>query len=88
MSYQISNTANSFQVGIPVVTPSIHQRLIPDHITELDEEPSCLDSRSLSELATIQGVEALPDVRVLFGTWPGDDDDDFEASIRALRVRS
>lgn len=43
------------------------------------------ESPSLDELALSQNVQPLSNVRVLFGTWPGDDEDGFEASIDNLR---
>jgi len=45
-------------------------------------------SPTIEELAQAQGVEPMTDVSSLFGTWPGDLDDDFEDSIRALRDQS
>jgi hypothetical protein len=43
------------------------------------------ESPSLEDLAQAQDVKPLSDVRVLFGTWPGDTDDGFEDSIDELR---
>jgi hypothetical protein len=43
------------------------------------------DSPSLDELAQEQDVLPLPDVRVLFGTWPGEKEDGFEEMIDELR---
>lgn len=43
------------------------------------------ESPSLDELAFTQNVQPLANVRVLFGTWPGEDNDGFEASIDDLR---
>lgn len=43
------------------------------------------DTPSLDELAITQNVEPLFSVHALVGTWPGDDDDGFEASIDDLR---
>ena len=42
-------------------------------------------SPSIEDLANSQGVRPLGDVRVLFGTWPGTEDDGFEEAIRELR---
>ncbi len=42
-------------------------------------------SRTLEELAQSQGVRPLKDVREIFGTWPGEADDGFEAAIDELR---
>jgi hypothetical protein len=42
-------------------------------------------SPSLEELAVSQGVQPMPDVKKIFGTWPGTDDDGFEEDILALR---
>ena len=46
------------------------------------------ESPTLDELAQSQHVQPLADVRAIFGTWPGDSDDDFEASIYELRHQS
>lgn len=43
------------------------------------------ESPSLEELAVSQKVHQMADVRVMFGTWPGDEDDGFEAAIYELR---
>ena len=43
------------------------------------------ESPTLDELAQSQHVQPMADVRALFGTWPGEDDDGFEASIDELR---
>lgn len=40
---------------------------------------------TLDELAKAQGVRPMTDARVLFGTWPGDDDDRFEDMIQEHR---
>jgi hypothetical protein len=40
---------------------------------------------SLDTLAEIQGTQPVHDVSTLFGTWPGELDDGFEALIRDLR---
>jgi hypothetical protein len=45
-------------------------------------------SPTIEELAQAQSVEPLTDVTSLFGTWPGDADDGFEESVRALREES
>jgi len=45
-------------------------------------------SLTIEELAQAQSVEPLADVTCLFGTWPGDESDAFEDSIRALRDES
>jgi len=45
------------------------------------------ESPSLDELAVSQNVQPLRDIRALFGTWPGEDDDGFEAAIDDLRHR-
>lgn len=37
--------------------------------------------RTLSELAEAQGVGLVQEVRVFYGTWPGEPDDGFEALI-------
>lgn len=43
------------------------------------------ESPTLDELAESQHVQPLVDVRAIFGTWPGEENDGFEASIRDLR---
>lgn len=43
------------------------------------------ESPTLDELAAAQNVKPMMDVRTLFGTWPGEVDDDFEESIDELR---
>jgi hypothetical protein len=43
------------------------------------------ESPTLDELAQSQHVQPMADVRTLFGTWPGEDDDGFEALIHELR---
>ena len=42
-------------------------------------------SPTLEELAEAQRVTPIADVRILFGTWPGEPDDGFEALIDELR---
>jgi len=49
---------------------------------------ACGDKPSVSNLdglAEAQGVKPLKDIKKLFGTWPGDRDDGFEAAINDLR---
>ena len=43
------------------------------------------DSPTMEELARAQNVQPMTDVQALFGTWPGDEDDDFETAIDGLR---
>lgn len=42
-------------------------------------------SPTLDDLARVQNVRPMENVRSLFGTWPGDENDDFEAAIEELR---
>ena len=42
-------------------------------------------SPSLEELAEAQNVQPMANVRDLFGTWPGEKDDGFEAAVDQLR---
>ena len=42
-------------------------------------------SPNLEDLARSQDVQPMADVRAIFGTWPGEDDDGFEAAIDELR---
>lgn len=46
------------------------------------------ESPTLDELAVAQSVSPLSDVRALFGTWPGGDDDGFESAVDDLRHRA
>ena len=50
-----------------------------------EADDSFWDSPDLDELLRSQNVEPLSDVRELYGTWPGDERDDFEAEIDSLR---
>lgn len=43
------------------------------------------ESLTLEELAKLQNVGPIKDIRDLFGTWPGDVDDGFEKDINRLR---
>ena len=43
------------------------------------------ESPTLDELAESQNVKPMADVRALFGTWPGEEDDGFEEAIDELR---
>lgn len=43
------------------------------------------ESPTLDELAQVQNVKPMANVRVLFGTWPGTTDDGFETAINELR---
>ena len=43
------------------------------------------ESPTLEALARSQNVQPMSDVRTLFGTWPGDENDGFEAAIDELR---
>lgn len=43
------------------------------------------ESPTIEELAYSQGVRPMTDVRVLFGTWPGEEEDGFEEAIDELR---
>ncbi len=43
------------------------------------------ESPTIDELAESQNVKPMKDVRTLFGTWPGEEDDGFEESINELR---
>ena len=45
------------------------------------------ETPTLEELARSQNVQPMADVRSLFGTWPGEKDDGFEAAIDELRYR-
>lgn len=45
-------------------------------------------SKTLDELAEIQHVQPVQDVRDLFGTWPGEIDDGFEETISKLRQQN
>ena len=57
-----------------------------DNLSESSQSGySFFESPSLKELAESQKVRPLNDVRVLFGTWPGDAEDGFESLIDELR---
>lgn len=43
------------------------------------------ESPTLEELARSQNVQPMTNVRALFGTWPGEENDGFEAAIDELR---
>jgi len=43
------------------------------------------NSPTIEELAEAQNVKPLQDIKALFGTWPGEEDDGFEEEITALR---
>ena len=43
------------------------------------------ESPTLEELARSQNVQPMADVRALFGTWPGEENDGFETAIDELR---
>jgi hypothetical protein len=43
-------------------------------------------SRTIEELAEQQGVKPVADIRLLYGTWPGDPNDDFENFVNELRT--
>ena len=43
------------------------------------------ESPSLEDLAHSQNVQPVADIRALFGTWPDEEDDGFEAAIDELR---
>lgn len=46
------------------------------------------ESPTLDELAITQNVRPMADIRALFGTWPGEENDGFEADIDELRHQS
>ena len=46
------------------------------------------ESPTLDDLAQSQNVPPMADVRRLFGTWPGEEDDGFEVAIDELRHQS
>ena len=48
-------------------------------------EASFWESLTLDELAMSQRVQPMTSVRVLFGTWPAEDDDGFEKAVDELR---
>ena len=51
---------------------------------ETSKSQSFWESPSLENLAHSQNVQPLADVRALFGTWPGEEDDGFEEAIDEL----
>ena len=54
-------------------------------VRETSKSRSFWESPSLEDLAHSQDVQPLADVRTLFGTWPGEEDDGFEEAINELR---
>ena len=44
-------------------------------------------SPTIQELAHSQNVQPMANVRTLFGTWPDEENDGFEAAIDQLRQR-
>lgn len=58
---------------------------IADEFTEIAGERSFWETVSIEELARLQDVRPLEDVRELFGTWPGEEDDGFEEAVDRLR---
>ncbi len=60
----------------------------PDNGTLVEVTPIAADfwhSPTLEELARFQDVRPVADIRSIFGTWPGEADDGFEAAIDELR---
>jgi len=57
-------------------SPVRHERPVTDIFWE---------SPALEELTRAQNVQPLTDVQILFGTWPGDEDDGFEEAVYDLR---
>ncbi|MDE0069138.1 MAG: hypothetical protein OXO48_05450 [Caldilineaceae bacterium] len=62
--------------------------------TSQAEPPACEDETmaglfgdftTLEQLARAQNVQPMTDVESLFGAWPGDEDDGFEAAVDELR---
>ncbi|MCX7979416.1 MAG: hypothetical protein N3A68_00010 [Bacteroidia bacterium] len=41
--------------------------------------------RTLEQLAQMQGVQPVADIRTLYGTWPGEREDGFESFVQELR---
>lgn len=46
------------------------------------------ESNTVEELALLQDVKPIEDIRILFGTWPGEENDGFEETIEKLRNKS
>jgi hypothetical protein len=42
-------------------------------------------SLSFDTLAEANGIRPMDDITVLFGTWPGEPDDEFEMIVEGLR---
>ncbi len=45
-------------------------------------------AQTIDELAESQNVKSMVDVRALFGTWPGEEDDGLEELLNELRHQS
>ena len=59
------------------------------HVTSpIPATTSFWESRTIKELALLQNVGPVEDVGVIFGTWPGEEDDGFEEEIERLRHES
>jgi hypothetical protein len=55
----------------------------PETLT--DQELDFRAELTFEELVSSQHVSLMMEVDSLFGTWPGQDDDGFEESVRSLR---
>lgn len=51
----------------------------------MSSSQSFWESPTIEELARAQNVQPMDEVEVLFGTWPGAEDDGFEETINQLR---
>ena len=57
-------------------------------VSPVQATESFWESKTVEELALLQGVEPIEDIRILFGTWPGEENDGFEEAIEQLRHES
>ena len=71
---------------------SVEQRLGKRKPEDIDLLPKELpisrefrESLTIDELAELQNVKPMVDVRALFGIWPDEEDDGFEEAVNELR---
>lgn len=80
-------TGKTGEIRIYRIERMAKAEIAPTDLSSFDhrEANSFWHSPSLDELIEKQQVEPVRDVSTLFGTWPDDEDDGFEASVDALR---
>jgi len=70
-----------------VKIPAEEKLAIPSNpfLTKASSSINFWESLPLDELAIVQNVQPMRDIRMLFGTWPGEENDGFEEDIDELR---